>query len=112
MLISTYLFTAIRYNKVKGGLYMKRNTVRLTIDFPVDQHMYIKMLAAKEGVSLRSFVIEHKSIGKVFLGVLKVVSYATIALPIIFGLGYFYASSQLNKLSSLYNRVTELESSI
>jgi len=37
----------------------KRDTVRLTIDFPVDQHTYIKMLAAKEGVSLRQFVIEH-----------------------------------------------------
>lgn len=37
----------------------KKDTVRLTIDFPVDQHTYIKMLAAKKGVSLRHFVIEH-----------------------------------------------------
>lgn len=37
----------------------KQETVRLTIDFPVDQHTYIKMLAAKEGVSLRQFVIQH-----------------------------------------------------
>ena len=37
----------------------KQDTVRLTIDFPVDQHTYIKMLAAKEGVSLRQFVIQH-----------------------------------------------------
>ncbi|HSW87025.1 MAG TPA: hypothetical protein VLG49_05960 [Rhabdochlamydiaceae bacterium] len=37
----------------------KQDTVRLTIDFPADQHTYIKMLAAKEGVSLRQFVIEH-----------------------------------------------------
>jgi hypothetical protein len=37
----------------------QENTVRLTIDFPLDQHTYIKMLAAKEGVSLRQFVIEH-----------------------------------------------------
>ncbi len=36
-----------------------RETVRLTIDFPVEQHTYLKMLAAKEGVSLRQFVIEH-----------------------------------------------------
>ncbi len=36
-----------------------RETVRLTIDFPVKQHTYLKMLAAKEGVSLRQFVIEH-----------------------------------------------------
>jgi hypothetical protein len=39
--------------------HQKQDTVRLTIDFPVDQHTYIKMLAAKEGVSLRQFVIEH-----------------------------------------------------
>lgn len=37
----------------------KQDTVRLTIDFPADQHIYIKMLAAKEGLSLRQFVIEH-----------------------------------------------------
>lgn len=37
----------------------KHKTVRLTIDFPLKQHTYIKMLAAKEGVSLRQFVIEH-----------------------------------------------------
>ena len=34
-------------------------TVRLTIDIPSDQHTYIKMLAAVEGISLRQFVIEH-----------------------------------------------------
>lgn len=37
----------------------KQDTVRLTIDFPVDQHTYIKMLAAKEGTSLRQFVMSH-----------------------------------------------------
>lgn len=37
----------------------KQKTVRLTIDFPIAQHTYIKMLAAKKGVSLRQFVIEH-----------------------------------------------------
>jgi hypothetical protein len=37
----------------------KHETVRLTIDVPAKQHTYIKMLAAKEGVSLRQFVIEH-----------------------------------------------------
>lgn len=35
------------------------DTVRLTIDFPADQHKYIKMLAAKESISLRQFVIDH-----------------------------------------------------
>jgi hypothetical protein len=39
--------------------HQKHKTVRLTIDFPAEQHTYIKMLAAKEGVSLRQFVIEH-----------------------------------------------------
>jgi len=42
-----------------GHLHHKHATVRLTIDFPADQHKYIKILAAKEGVSLRQFVIEH-----------------------------------------------------
>lgn len=36
----------------------KQENVRLTIDFPIEQHTYIKMLAAAEGVSLRQFVIE------------------------------------------------------
>ncbi len=39
--------------------HKKQETVRLTIDFPLDQHKYIKMLAAKEGISLRRFVTEH-----------------------------------------------------
>jgi hypothetical protein len=36
----------------------KEETVRLTIDFPVEQHAYLKMLAAKKGVSMRQYVIE------------------------------------------------------
>lgn len=36
----------------------KENTVRLTIDFPAEQHAYLKMLAAKRGVSMRQYVIE------------------------------------------------------
>ena len=39
--------------------HQKQKTVRLTIDFPVELHTYLKMLAAKEGISLRQFVIEH-----------------------------------------------------
>ncbi|MBS4168108.1 hypothetical protein [Parachlamydia sp. AcF125] len=39
--------------------HSKQNTVRLTVDFPADQHTYLKMLAAKQGVSLRQFVIDH-----------------------------------------------------
>lgn len=36
----------------------KEHTVRLTIDFPAEQHAYLKMLAAKKGVSMRQYVIE------------------------------------------------------
>jgi len=39
--------------------HQKHKTVRLTIDFPAEQHTYIKMLAVKAGVSLRQFVIQH-----------------------------------------------------
>jgi len=37
----------------------KHETVRLTVDFPVEQHTFIKMMAAKEGISMRQFIIEH-----------------------------------------------------
>jgi len=37
----------------------KQETVRLTVDFPLEQHKYIKMMAAKEGISMRQFIIEH-----------------------------------------------------
>lgn len=36
----------------------KQETVRLTIDFPAEQHAYLKMLAAKNGMSMRQYVIE------------------------------------------------------
>jgi uncharacterized protein (DUF1778 family) len=36
----------------------KEHTVRLTIDFPTEQHAYLKMLAAKKGMSMRQYVIE------------------------------------------------------
>jgi hypothetical protein len=36
-------------------------TVRLTIDFPAEQHAYLKMLAAKKGISMREYVIESLS---------------------------------------------------
>ena len=50
---------------------------------------------------------EHKSIGQVTLGILKIVSLATIVLPIIFGVGYIIAESKLNNLSELYTRVSQ-----
>lgn len=36
-----------------------KKTVRLTIDFPVEQHFYLKMLALKENISLKEFVTRH-----------------------------------------------------
>lgn len=38
--------------------HKKEETIRLTIDFPAEQHAYLKMLAAKKGVSMRKYVIE------------------------------------------------------
>lgn len=43
---------------MKQQHHQKENTVRLTIDFPAEQHAYLKMLAAKRGVSMRQYVIE------------------------------------------------------
>lgn len=43
---------------MKQQHHQKKNTVRLTIDFPAEQHAYLKMLAAKRGVSMRQYVIE------------------------------------------------------
>lgn len=36
-----------------------KQTVRLTVDFPIEQHTYIKMMAAKEGISMRQYIIQH-----------------------------------------------------
>ena len=36
---------------------MKQN-VRLTIDMPIEQHSYLKMLAAKKGVSMRKYIMD------------------------------------------------------
>lgn len=38
--------------------HQKEDTVRFTVDFPTEQHAYLKMLAAKKGVSMRQYVIE------------------------------------------------------
>lgn len=38
--------------------HQKKDTVRLTIDFPTEQHAYLKMLAAERGISMRQYVIE------------------------------------------------------
>lgn len=36
-----------------------KKTFRITVDIPAEQHAYIKELAAKEGVTLEQFVMEH-----------------------------------------------------
>ncbi len=36
-------------------------TIRLTIDFPAEQHAYLKMLAAQRGISMKQYVIESLS---------------------------------------------------
>lgn len=43
---------------MKEQHHKKRDTVRLTIDFPAEQHAYLKMLAAEKGVSMRHYVVE------------------------------------------------------
>lgn len=39
----------------------RKDTVRLTIDFPAEQHAYLKIIAAKNGISMRQYVIESLS---------------------------------------------------
>lgn len=43
---------------------MKKNQthqVRFTIDFPAEQHAYLKMVAAKKGITMKEYVIESLS---------------------------------------------------
>ena len=35
--------------------------VRLTIDFPAEQHAYLKMIAAQKGVSMKQYILESLS---------------------------------------------------
>lgn len=46
---------------MKHQKHRQGKTVRLTIDFPVEQHAYLKMIAAKKGISMREYVIESLS---------------------------------------------------
>lgn len=52
-------------------------------------------------------IIEHQSATKVGLGLLKVITYATIIVPIIFEVGYLITQSKQQKLSNLYQRVSK-----
>ena len=36
----------------------QKDTVRLTFDFPSNLHMFLKMAAAKEGISMRAYIVE------------------------------------------------------
>lgn len=38
-----------------------KDTVRLTIDFPIELHAFLKMVAAKNGISMRQYVIDSLS---------------------------------------------------
>lgn len=58
------------YNGRKEGYEMKRqhtkdhqhsDIVRFTLDIPAEQHAYLKMLAAKKGISMREYVLESLS---------------------------------------------------
>ena len=46
---------------MKHQRHRQGKTVRLTIDFPAEQHAYLKMIAAKKGISMREYVIESLS---------------------------------------------------
>ncbi len=35
-----------------------KKTVRIAVDIPADQHAYLKILAAKEGLTLQEFVLK------------------------------------------------------
>jgi hypothetical protein len=37
---------------------MHKDTVRLTFDFPSHLHTYLKMAAAREGISMRAYIVE------------------------------------------------------
>lgn len=37
---------------------MRKDTVRLTFDFPANLHTFLKMAAAKEGISMRAYIVE------------------------------------------------------
>lgn len=37
---------------------MRKNTVRLTFDFPSNLHTFLKMAAAREGISMRAYIMD------------------------------------------------------
>lgn len=51
-------------------------------------------------------IVVNKSAKQLGLGILKIVSYVTLVLPIIFGVGYLIIQSKIKKMTNLYNRVS------
>lgn len=44
-----------------GDLYMRQaqnNMIRLSLDIPADQHVHLKMMATKKGISMREYILE------------------------------------------------------
>lgn len=41
--------------------HQHQDNIRLTIDIPAEQHAYLKMLAARRGISMREYVLESLS---------------------------------------------------
>ena len=37
---------------------MRKDTVRLTFDFPSNIHTYLKMSAAEQGISMRAYIVD------------------------------------------------------
>ena len=35
-----------------------RDTIRLSLDIPVEQHVHLKMMATKKGMSMREYILE------------------------------------------------------
>jgi len=35
-----------------------RHMIRLSLDIPVEQHMHLKMMATKKGISMREYILE------------------------------------------------------
>lgn len=36
----------------------QQNMVRLSLDIPMEQHIHLKMLATKKGISMREYILE------------------------------------------------------
>lgn len=46
----------------KKGHMKQQHKVRLSLDIPADQHIHLKMLATKRGISMREYILESLAI--------------------------------------------------